>query len=131
MTSKTQQPIGILGGTFDPVHNGHIQLAQAILKKLPLEKILFIPCYQPVHRGKPIATPQQRLNMLRLVTDTEPKFAISEAEINRQGPSYMIDTLAELKKLYPYNPLCLTLGMDAFAKLDTWHQWQQLLDGPA
>lgn len=123
-----QQPIGIFGGTFDPVHLGHIQIARQVLDKCYLQKILFIPCYQPAHRHQPTATPTQRLEMLRLALENYPKFIVDAREIKRQGASFMIDTLQSLKQEYPNISLCLILGSDAFAKLNTWRNWQQLAD---
>ncbi|MGD9152259.1 MAG: nicotinate-nucleotide adenylyltransferase [Gammaproteobacteria bacterium] len=119
-------PIGILGGTFDPIHLGHIKIAEYALKKCNLQKVIFIPCHTPAHRYQPIATAAQRLTMTQLAIKDYPNFIADDREIKRQGTSFMIDTLQSLKKDYPNNSLCLILGTDAFANLDTWHQWQQL-----
>lgn len=119
--------IGILGGTFDPVHSGHIKLAQYVLKQLAFNEIRFIPCYQPVHRKPPIATPQQRLAMLQLALDAEKQLSIDDREIKRKGPSYMIDTLITLRNDFPETALCLILGFDAFTQLASWKKWQDLL----
>lgn len=120
--------IGILGGTFDPVHNGHLQLAQYVFTHGPFQKILFIPSYQPPHRNAPIASPEQRLEMLAIALEKERNFEINDCEIRRKGISYMIDTLIYLHKAFPEEPLCLILGTDAFAKLNTWHRWKELLN---
>lgn len=125
---NNQSPIGILGGTFDPIHLGHIKIAEYVLKKCNLQKIIFIPCYTPAHRYKPIATAAQRLAMIQLAIKDHPDFIADDREIKRQGTSFMIDTLQSLKQDYPENPLCLILGTDAFANLDTWHQWQKLIN---
>lgn len=123
-----QQPIGILGGTFDPVHLGHIQIAKQALNKCLLNKVLFIPCYEPAHKNKPIASPQQRLTMLNQALEAYHNMVVDDREMTRKGVSYMIDTLQSLKTDFPKTPLCLILGADAFANLNTWHKWQQLFD---
>jgi len=124
---KPQKTIGILGGTFDPIHYGHIELAKCILSNLPLTEIRFIPCYQPVHRTPPIANPSQRLTMLKLALEDEPNLIVDDREIKRQGPSYMVDTLKSLRRDFPDTALCLIMGEDAFAGLPTWKEWQSLL----
>jgi len=121
-------PIGILGGTFDPIHLGHIKIAEATKQKCYLKKIIFIPCNIPAHRYKPIATPAQRLKMTQLAIKDHPNFIVDDREIKRAGTSFMLDTLKSLKQDYPDNPLVLILGLDAFAGLDTWHQWEKLID---
>lgn len=123
-----KKPIGILGGTFDPIHLGHIKIAEFTLQKCSLQKIIFLPCNIPVHRYKPIATPAQRLKMTQLAIKDHPNFMVDDREINRAGTSLMYDTLKSLKQDYPDNPLVLILGYDAFARLDTWHQWEKLID---
>lgn len=122
------QLIGILGGTFDPIHNGHLHIATSLLKQLPLDEVRFLPCFTPVHRAAPIASPQDRLAMLRLACANLPNITIDEHEIHRQGPSYMIDTLRELKKEQPNDHFCLILGQDSFNFFDLWFEWQSILD---
>lgn len=121
-------PIGILGGTFDPIHLGHIKIAEAAKQKCGLQKIIFIPCNIPAHRYKPCATAAQRLKMTQLAIKDHPNFIADDREIKRTGTSFMLDTLKSLKQDYPDNPLVLILGLDAFAGLDTWHQWEKLID---
>jgi len=123
-----QKPIGILGGTFDPIHNGHIQLAKQVLQKLQLQTIRFISCYQPPHRSNPIASPEQRLAMLKIALKDYSNFIIDDREIKRQGKSFMIETLQSLREEFPNTPLCLIVGFDAFAQLSTWHCWEKLHD---
>ncbi len=124
---RAHEPIGILGGTFDPIHNAHIYLARECLEQLPLQSIRFIPCGQPPHREPTQATAQQRLQMLQMALQDISQMLVDDREIKREGPSYMVDTLLSLKKDYPDNPLCLILGFDAFLGLTTWHAWEQLL----
>ncbi len=120
--------IGILGGTFDPVHAGHLRIALELLQELPLEEVRFIPCHRPPHRSGPAASPRHRVNMLRLAIADQPGFVVDERELDRAGPSYMVDTLDSLRQAFGDKALCLILGMDAFVSLDTWHRWQQLID---
>ncbi len=120
--------IGILGGTFDPVHNGHLHVATSLLKQIPLDEVRFLPCSTPVHRAAPIASPEDRLAMLKRACANLPNITIDEHEIRRQGPSYMIDTLRDLKKEQPNDHFCLILGQDAFNFFDTWFEWQSILD---
>lgn len=120
--------IGIFGGTFDPVHYGHLRPLLEVREALSLDEVRLIPCYIPPHRGAPGATPAQRLAMLRLALDEAPGFVIDERELQRGGPSYMVDTLQSLRDELGSEPMVFILGMDAFIKLDSWHQWQRLIE---
>ncbi len=128
MINQLEKPIGILGGTFDPIHLGHISIAHHILKQLKPHKILFIPCYQPVHRKKPIASPQQRLKMVKLALEDYKSLEADDREIQRQNTSYTLDTLQSLRQDFPNTPLCLIIGFDEFVNLTTWHAWEKLTD---
>ncbi|WP_127120087.1 nicotinate-nucleotide adenylyltransferase [Thiomicrospira sp. S5] len=119
--------IGINGGTFDPIHFGHLRPALEVLTALHLDEMRFIPAYQPVHRDSPSATAQQRCDMVRLAIQSQPKFQLDTIEIDRGGPSYMVDTLRALKQQMPSATLVLMMGTDAFAKFDSWHDWQGIL----
>ena len=121
------KPVGILGGTFDPVHYGHLRPALEVLEDLELAEVRFIPCCQPPHRQPPVATPAQRLAMLELALDGQAGFVADDQELRRAGPSYTVDTLTTLRAEVGTTPLCLLLGTDAFAYLPTWHRWQVLL----
>lgn len=123
----TQRLIGINGGTFDPIHFGHLRPALEVLTALHLDEMRFIPVYQPVHRDSPSATAQQRCDMVRLAIQSQPKFQLDTIEIDRGGPSYMVDTLRALKQQMPSVTLVLMMGTDAFAKFDSWHDWQGIL----
>lgn len=121
------KPIGILGGTFDPIHLGHLKLGFEVLKKTPIQIIKILPCYQPVHRNEPKASSQQRVAMIQKAISEYPQFELDEREITRKGPSFMIDTLESLRKEFPNTPLCLIVGQDAFSQLPTWKKWRELL----
>ena len=118
--------IGILGGTFDPVHIGHLRVALELYQTLPLHEIRFIPCGQPPHRDLPRANAQQRLTMLRMAIQDQQGFCIDEREVRRPGPSYMVDTLSSLRAEFRDAPLGLIVGVDAFNGLDTWHHWLEI-----
>lgn len=121
--------LGILGGTFNPVHKGHLSIAYEVYQHLELSAVHFVPCYTPVHKADPKqqVTPQQRMEMLRLALQDQPFAILNDVEIQRQGASYMIDTLKELSKQYD-ETLVLILGTDAFNGLHEWKQAQQILD---
>lgn len=119
--------IGIYGGLFDPVHFGHLRLALELYQDLELSEVRFVPCHQPPHRDMPHASAEHRLAMLRLATEDERGFTIDECELQRSGPSYMVDTLALIREQAGDTSLCLILGMDAFAGLASWHRWQELI----
>jgi nicotinate-nucleotide adenylyltransferase len=122
-------PIGILGGTFDPLHFGHLRLAQELAEGLGLEEVRFIPAGQPPHRAQPCASPQQRLEMARLGTAGNPLFSLDEREIFKPTPSYTVETLRDLRReLGSTQPLCLFMGSDAFLGLTAWHRWRELFD---
>ncbi len=120
--------IGILGGSFDPVHCGHLRLALEARQELKLDEVRLIPCGIPPHRAPPRASAEQRRAMLSAATQGEPGLRVDDREIIRPGPSYTVDTLASLRAEFPDNPLCLILGLDAFLGLPTWRRWRELLD---
>lgn len=121
-------PIGILGGTFDPVHNGHLQLAIMVLEKLKLAEVQFTPLNIPAHRPPPVATAEQRLKMLNIATADHMQLKVNDCEIRRGGVSYTIDTLRLLREQYSGSALCMIIGADSFRTLKQWHQWQYFLD---
>lgn len=120
------RPIGVLGGTFDPIHHGHLRPALELLEALGLAELRLIPCRIPAHRGTPGASAGQRAAMVELAIAGQPGFVLDRRELEREGPSYMVDTLGSLRREFPDNPLCLILGQDAFAALDTWHRWREI-----
>ncbi len=120
--------IGIYGGTFDPVHYGHLRTAVEIKALFKLSEVRLIPCARPPHRDAPMTDAEQRLTMLHLALDGQPGLIVDDCEIRRKGPSYTIDTLVHLKTLVVSEALILFMGTDAFAGIDKWYQWQRLLD---
>ncbi len=120
--------IGILGGTFDPIHFGHLRTALDVQQCLSLDEVRFIPCGEPAHRSKPIAEPLQRLAMVRAAIAGQEKFTVDDREIRRDGPSYMVDTLTSLKQDFKDQSLCLILGTDAFNGLAQWYQWESIFE---
>ena len=125
--SKIINPIGILGGTFNPIHEGHIAIAEHILNLCQLESIQFIPCFQPPHRDQPNASPDDRLFMVKLAIKNHPAFSVNDYEIRQQKISYTVDTVSYLRKQNPHRSICLIVGDDAFAHFSEWHQWQDIL----
>lgn len=120
--------IGVYGGTFDPVHYGHLRPVLEVYEALALSEVRFIPCGQPPHRDAPQANPQQRQAMLEAAVAGQPGFVVDDRELRRGGTSYMIDTLRSLRDDIPDNALCLILGSDAFAAFHTWNSWREILD---
>ena len=118
--------LGVLGGMFDPVHLGHLQVASLALTELALDEVRMVPCHLPSHRGPAAASAQARLDMLRLATASEPRIVVDDRECLREGVSYTVDTLQSLRQEVPDATLVLVLGADAFAALERWHRWQRL-----
>ena len=122
-------PIGLLGGTFDPIHNGHLRLAQEALEQCGLGRVVFSPGGMPPHREAPLASSQQRLEMVRLALYRNSSFVVDERESHRTTPSYTVELLAELRLELGASPsLCLLMGGDAFLMLHTWHEWKHLFE---
>lgn len=121
------KPIGILSGTFDPIHYGHLRLALELYQQLDLQEVRLIPCKKPVLSKIAQATAEQRLAMLKLVVPNQPNFIIDERELQRKTPSYTVDTLISLRQELGEIPLALILGEDAFFSLPNWHRWQELI----
>lgn len=120
-------PIGIFGGTFDPIHYGHLRTAFELLYALRLSEVRFLPAGNPPHRDMTVADAELRLKMVKAAIVNQPGFMVDDREVRRQGPSYSVLTLAELRDEMPDRPLCLIVGMDAFLGLPKWHQWRDIL----
>lgn len=123
------QSIGILGGTFDPIHFGHLRMAQELSEGLGLDAVHFIPAACPPHRAAPQENSQQRGEMVRLAIVGNPQFLLDPREFERGGPSYMVDTLTSLRTEFgKETSLFLLLGTDAFLGLPGWHRWRELFE---
>lgn len=122
-------PFGVFGGTFDPIHYGHLRLAEDMADALGLERVVFIPAGQPPHRGVPRTAARHRLEMVRRAIAGNPRFEADACEVERDAPSYTVDTLTALRaRLRDEQPLWLLLGADAFMGLPTWHDWRRLFE---
>jgi len=120
-------PMGVFGGTFDPVHYGHLRTAFEMLQVLRFDEVRFMPCGNPPHRGRTYADAERRLEMVRVATEGQAGFVVDDRELLREGPSYSVDTLAALRGDFPLRPLALIIGMDAFLGLPKWYQWREIL----
>ena len=119
--------LGLLGGTFDPIHFGHLRLAEEAREQLGLERIRLIPAGQPPHRGAPGSSADERLAMTQLAAAGNTGFEVDDSEVRLAQPSYTVLSLERLRaELGPQRPLVLILGADAFAGLQRWHRWQEL-----
>lgn len=125
---NSTSPVGVLGGTFDPIHFAHLRLAQELAAAIGLAKVLFIPAGTPPHRGTPFVSAGHRREMVRIAIEGNALFELDERELHRDGPSYSFDTLTGLRAELGRRPLCLLLGADAFAALTTWHRWEELFE---
>jgi len=121
--------IGIYGGTFNPVHYGHLRTAIEIYEQLALDELRLLPCALPAHREMPEVNAKMRLAMLQIAIKNHPQLCIDDRELKRTGISYMVDTLASIRaEIGEYAVLLLVIGSDAFNGLSTWYQWQKLFD---
>jgi nicotinate-nucleotide adenylyltransferase len=119
--------MGIFGGTFDPIHYGHLRSAYEMLQALRFDEVRFMPCGNPPHRAQPIASAELRLQMVRVATAGQHGFVVDDRELQREGPSYSVDTLTALRAEFPLQPLALIIGMDAFLGLPKWYHWREIL----
>ena len=126
MTDRSFSLLPVFGGTFDPVHIGHLRSALEVREALACERVLLVPAGQPPHGKQPVASPAQRLHMLQIATAGTPALQVDAREIERPGLSYMVDTLHGLREEYPAAALCLVVGNDAFAGLPAWNRWREL-----
>lgn len=127
--SLSEKLLLMYGGTFDPVHHGHLRSALELTQVLPVAQVHLIPCQLPPHRSQPGASPEQRMEMLRLAIAQEPLLFADDRELKRPGPSWSIDTLTSLRADYgPSQPLAMVLGWDAFLGLPAWSRKEKLLE---
>ena len=122
------QLIGLLGGTFDPIHNGHLHLVKAAAKRIGFDQLRIIPCRQPPHRDAPIASASQRLEMLQLAITETPEFVVEICELESDEPSYAFETLSILRGKNAQARFCWIMGLDAFQNFTQWFRWRQILE---
>lgn len=127
--ARTPRRIGVLGGTFDPVHIGHLRGAVEVAETLGLDEVRLVPNFRPPHREMPNSSAQDRLAMVRLAARELPLLTVDSRELERDKPSYTLDTLESLREeLEADDQLFLIMGWDAFCGLPSWHRWDELLD---
>jgi nicotinate-nucleotide adenylyltransferase len=120
--------IGLLGGTFDPIHFGHLGMAKELAQALALDSVKFIPAAVPPLKSQPSASAADRCAMVQLAIANNPDFQLDDRELKRTGPSYTVDTLRSLRcDLSAQDSLVLFIGSDAFKQLNRWHQWQEII----
>ena len=129
MSNSGSPLVGIFGGTFDPIHYGHLRVAEEIVETVGLQKMYFVPAGMPRLRHSPVASSQHRVEIVRLAIQKNPDFVLDEREIYRDGVSYSIDTVREFKQEFGEEVrLCFILGADAFIKLPEWNNWKELFN---
>ncbi|MFT6927762.1 MAG: nicotinate-nucleotide adenylyltransferase [Psychromonas sp.] len=122
-----QQAIGFLGGTFDPIHFGHLRPALEITEALSLQQLFMMPNHIAPHKSASHGTAKQRSEMVELAISQQPRMTVDKRELKRHKPSYTIDTLKELKIEYPDTPICFIMGMDSLISFDSWYDWKNIL----
>lgn len=127
MTASSPRRIGLFGGTFDPVHDAHVALARLALDELRLDELRWVPTGQPWQKARSITPAAHREAMVRLAMGDEPRFVLERCELERNGPSYTLDTVRELQAQTPGATWFLVIGQDQYAGLHTWKDWQELL----
>ena len=127
MTNQPQA-IGFLGGTFDPIHFGHLRPALEMCERLSLQQLFIMPNHIAPHKSETQCTALQRSEMVKLAIASQPMMTIDTRELTRDKASYTIDTLKELKQIYPTTPICFMMGMDSLLSFNSWYKWQEILD---
>lgn len=125
---KLFPPLGVFGGTFDPIHNGHIYPVIEAAEKTHIQKVALMPCYIPTHKNLAVASSQDRLKMVDLICAEHPLFYSDSRDINRGKPTFSLDSLKEIREEMPTTPLCFFIGSDSLQNLFTWHQWPTLFE---
>ena len=124
----TSSFIAIFGGSFDPIHNGHLQLAEIVSQYIKNTEIYFVPCGNPVHRAPSVVSADNRTTMIKSAITNQPHWHLDTYEINKPEPSYTINTLKHFRQRFPDAPIGFIMGMDTFLSLETWGVWQELLN---
>ena len=119
--------IGLFGGTFDPIHNGHLHIARSFADELDLESVILLPAGDPYHKTTPRTAAHHRLAMAEIAAQADPRLAVSDCDIVRQGATYTHDTVQIFRQHFPAAELWLLIGMDSLLQLHTWHRWQNLV----
>ncbi len=119
--------IGIMGGTYDPIHYGHLRTGYELMQVVGMDELRFIPAGDPPHKNSTIANAEERFEMVKLAIHDQAGFVVDDREIRRQGASYTVLTLESLREEFPDASLCLILGMDAFLGLPKWHRWEEII----
>jgi nicotinate-nucleotide adenylyltransferase len=127
-SSRPLKAIGIFGGAFSPFHNGHLRLAIEALERLQLDQVRLVPTAHPMHRAEAAIPAQKRLDWIRLAIEGERRLVADDCEVRREGPSYTVETLAQLAEKFPKSRRVLLIGADAFSHFHTWHRWPVILD---
>lgn len=119
--------LGLFGGSFDPIHNGHLHIAQAFLEQFQLDTLIFLPAGNPYHKDSTQTTAQHRFNMIERAIATHTQFAVSDCDIVREGKTYTYDTIEIFRQHFPNTQLFWLMGMDSLLQLHTWYKWQELV----
>ena len=119
--------IGLFGGTFDPIHNGHLHIARSFADELDLESVILLPAGDPYHKAAPRTAAHHRLAMAEIAAQADSRLAVSDCDIVRQGATYTYDTVQIFRQHFPAAELWLLIGMDSLLQLHTWHRWQNLV----
>ena len=119
--------IGLFGGTFDPIHNGHLHIARSFADELDLESVILLPAGDPYHKTTPRTAAHHRLAMAEIAAQADSRLAVSDCDIVRQGATYTHDTVQIFRQHFPAAELWLLIGMDSLLQLHTWHRWQNLM----
>ena len=119
--------IGLFGGTFDPIHNGHLHIARSFADELDLESVILLPAGDPYHKTTPRTAAHHRLAMAEIAAQADSRLAVSDCDIVRQGATYTHDTVQIFRQHFPAAELWLLIGMDSLLQLHTWHRWQNLV----
>jgi len=128
MATSDKPLVGVMGGTFDPVHFGHLHAAFELCHALSFDHVRLVPCFKPVHRDEPIAGPVDRLGMLKVAVEGVSELVVDDIEFQRDSPSFSFDTLVALGERLPDVQLCLVLGSDCFNSFASWYRWEEILD---